>query len=186
MLKSVPTPYSADSTSLVGQRETCSAYFVPNELEITTIELEHSEFTAVPVLPSEVTETRRVVVEDHVKFPLANVNIVKDHAYRTRARREGAVRAIKAFGLQSSEALSHDPRDTLDRFVRFFFQKFHPLCPIFREQSFDSYDVPPIIFLSIICIGARFAEPKAAHYGAMLHDRLQQLLVGMVLTPIMA
>lgn len=137
-------------------------------------------------LPESVeTEIQRSVIEGHVEFAIANVGTpcsTEELAFRTRARREGAVKAANAFGLQNLDSLSHDSRDALDRFVSLFFQHFHPQCPLFREQSFDSYEVSPIIFLSIVSIGAHYSGPKAAHYGEMLHTRLQTLFMSTVVT----
>jgi hypothetical protein len=151
---------------------------------VATISKNSSSITAALPETTEM-EIQQNVIESHVEFAVANVGTpssTEELALRTRARREGAVKAANAFGLQNLDSLSHDSRDALDRFVSLFFEKFHPHCPIFREQSFDSYEVSPIIFLSIICIGARYAGSKAAHYGEMLHARLQTLFLSTVIT----
>ncbi|KFY90898.1 hypothetical protein V500_04897 [Pseudogymnoascus sp. VKM F-4518 (FW-2643)] len=154
----------------------------------------HPESRHIAVMPrsspgsSAITEStenylQRDVIESHIEYAVANVNSPESSestAHRIWARREGSRKVQDAFRLDALRSVSHDSRNALDRFVSLFFENFHPLCPIFWEQGFESYQVSPIVFLSIVSIGARYAGEKAAQYGAMLHGRMRSLLVAMM------
>jgi hypothetical protein len=180
----IPTLYPGGSTILQEHRS-----ILQNNMETSPLRSD-SETGRISVMAmsspdsSAITEStesnlQRDVIESHIEYAVANVNS-PESSDRIQARREGSRRVQNAFGLDSLRSVSHDSRNALDRFVSLFFENFHPMCPIFWEQCFDSYQVSPIIFLSIVSIGARYAGEKAAQYGAMLHGRLRSLFIAMV------
>ncbi|KEZ41759.1 hypothetical protein SAPIO_CDS6734 [Scedosporium apiospermum] len=135
-----------------------------------------SERTEPSLQPVSDIEIQHTVIESHIEFAtMTDRDPGKpDQRARIQARHDGSRKVENAFGLEghgSNPGLKS--RHILDQFVSLFFEHFHPQCPVFWEQGFDSYAISPTLFLSMVSIGAMYAGEKAARYGRMLHDRLR-------------
>ncbi|KAL2070821.1 hypothetical protein VTL71DRAFT_13847 [Oculimacula yallundae] len=108
----------------------------------------------------------------------------------TRAVELGSSRATKssrsshwqteAIEVQSSFKLHHDltqnSSHALQIFIDLYLQHFGPLWPLVSLQNLDSDLLHPLLYLTLVSIGAMYGSNQSAQLGTLIHCRLRQVL----------
>ena len=72
----------------------------------------------------------------------------------------------------------HDhPGNCLATFLRLYFDHFWPLWPLISKYQWDTQEIPPLLYLAMVSIGAMYGGKQASAFGTMLHNRLREEMV---------
>ncbi|CBF84438.1 hypothetical protein AN9025.2 [Aspergillus nidulans FGSC A4] len=88
----------------------------------------------------------------------------------------------QSMSIRIAEAFRIDPCDspgsesTLNRLMQIYKENFSPLWPLLSGKEFDSSELHPLLFLTVVSIGCMYGTSQECNFGNKLHERVRRCL----------
>ncbi|BCS23635.1 uncharacterized protein APUU_40079A [Aspergillus puulaauensis] len=116
------------------------------------------------------------IVEELVAYAERQIATPASKLSRSLFWQSISIRIAEAFRIDGWD--SHRSTATLDRLMQIYKERFSPLWPLLSGKEFDSCEVHPLLFLTVVSIGCMYGTTQECSLGNKLHERIRRYLAG--------